>query len=239
MAGVYWVGADGNKYVKAEGVDGVVTLDQAGKQFGDRGDLYGLSRLLSGLTEISDPARSGAAVGGGGGSALTAYAWDSANEEIEINESGSTWSAKDLYAWYKYYITTATGIDEVFGRMEAKDAGNIELGDVKLDNLDSNSLAPEDDIRVYRSDDTWIVRNPTTGGGDLGVYSTGTIYVKNINTATNVITGDISDLPTSGEIADAVWDEALSGHTTAGTAGKVIADTEANTDVTQAKVDQL
>jgi len=36
-----------------------------------------------------------------------------------------------------------------------------------------------------------------------------------------------------------VWDEPLSAHTTAGTMGKILADTEANSDVTQAKVDQL
>ena len=36
-----------------------------------------------------------------------------------------------------------------------------------------------------------------------------------------------------------VWDEPLSAHTTAGTTGKVLADAEANTDVTQAKVHQL
>lgn len=163
------------------------------------------------------------------GSLLTAYAWDSANSEIEINESGTTWSQKDLYAWYKYFITTATGVDEVFGLIEAKDAGNIELGAVKLDNLDSNSLAPEDEIRVYRSDDTWIVINPTTGGGDLGVYSTGTIYVKNINTATNVITGDIADVATAIENAVSVWsdDDAY----TAGQKGKLLKDAADNAEL--------
>jgi hypothetical protein len=30
--------------------------------------------------------------------------------------------------------------------------------------------------------------------------------------------------PTASQVADAVWDEALSGHTTAGTAGKELAD---------------
>ncbi len=39
------------------------------------------------------------------------------------------------------------------------------------------------------------------------MYSTGTIYVKNINTATNVITGDIADIPTASENAEAVASE--------------------------------
>ena len=46
-------------------------------------------------------------------------------------------------------------------------------------------------------------------------------------------------LLTVGDIADAVWDEALTGHSTAGSAGKVLADTEANTDIIQAKVNEL
>jgi len=191
----------------------------------------GVFSSASGVTILAEPEDDDVWTAYGvDGSALTAYAWDSANEEIEINETGTTWSQKDLYAWYKYFITTATGIDEVFGLIEAKDAGNIELGDVKLDNLDSNSLAPEDEIRVYRSDDTWIVINPTTGGGDLGVYSTGTIYVKNINTATNVITGDIADVPTVSEIVDGVLDEAVSGHQTSGSVGRVLKDSGDNAE---------
>lgn len=39
--------------------------------------------------------------------------------------------------------------------------------------------------------------------------------------------------PTAGEIADAVWDEATSGHTTAGTFGKAAADILADTDELQ------
>ena len=41
---------------------------------------------------------------------------------------------------------------------------------------------------------------------------------------------DVSGLPSAGTIADAVWDEALSGHTNAGSAGKALADVE--TDAT-------
>ena len=40
-------------------------------------------------------------------------------------------------------------------------------------------------------------------------------------------------------IAAAVWDEPLSGHVTAGTAGKVLKGASDNTDATQVKVDQL
>lgn len=45
--------------------------------------------------------------------------------------------------------------------------------------------------------------------------------------------------PTAAQIATAVWDEPLSDHPDPGTAGKVLNDVEANTDATQAKVNQL
>jgi len=45
----------------------------------------------------------------------------------------------------------------------------------------------------------------------------------------------IATMPSLG----GVWDEPLTAHTIAGTMGKILADTEANSDVTQAKVDQL
>lgn len=38
------------------------------------------------------------------------------------------------------------------------------------------------------------------------------------------------DIPSAATIADAVWDEALSGHTTAGTGGKALSDIDTHTD---------
>jgi hypothetical protein len=48
---------------------------------------------------------------------------------------------------------------------------------------------------------------------------------------------DIDDI--AAATADKVWDEPLAGHTTAGTAGKTVADSGVTVDVTQAKVDEL
>ena len=39
-----------------------------------------------------------------------------------------------------------------------------------------------------------------------------------------------SDIPSAATIADAVWDEALSGHTTAGSGGKALSDIDTHTD---------
>ena len=52
-----------------------------------------------------------------------------------------------------------------------------------------------------------------------------------------------SDIPSAATIADAVWDEALSGHTTAGSGGKALADIDGHTDTEiaaiKAKTDSL
>jgi hypothetical protein len=42
----------------------------------------------------------------------------------------------------------------------------------------------------------------------------------------------LGDLPTAAEVADAVWDEALSGHTTTGTAGDTLSDAASAVTVT-------
>jgi len=46
-------------------------------------------------------------------------------------------------------------------------------------------------------------------------------------------------LRSNQEIADAIWDETLSGHTTAGTTGKAITDTETDVNAIKVKTDKL
>jgi hypothetical protein len=53
--------------------------------------------------------------------------------------------------------------------------------------------------------------------------------VATVDTAVDSIASDVSGLATTGDIADAVCDEALSGHTTAGTVAKAVSDILADT----------
>jgi len=102
---------------------------------------------------------------------------------------------------------------------------------------------------------------PTTGYGQIEMKVTGAtdatgtdryFYVDDVNVAypagVAIDLGNLDlwaeGLPVAPAIATmpslgGVWDEPLSAHTIAGTMGKILADTEANSDVTQAKVDQL
>lgn len=46
----------------------------------------------------------------------------------------------------------------------------------------------------------------------------------------NIVPGVSGSAPSAADVADAVWDEALSGHTTAGSAGKALGDIDTHTD---------
>jgi len=71
---------------------------------------------------------------------------------------------------------------------------------------------------------------PTKAELDLGLAGLNDISTSDV---TNAITGEL------GSIAEAVWDEALSGHTTAGTTGKALSDTESAAGSTLSAVNGL
>ena len=106
-----------------------------------------------------------------------------------------------------------------------------------------------------------VTFTPTTGYGQIEMKVTGAtdatgtnryFYVDDVNVAypagVAIDLGSLDlwaeGLPVAPAIATVpslagVWDEPLSAHTVAGSAGKILADAEANSDVTQAKVDRL
>lgn len=63
---------------------------------------------------------------------------------------------------------------------------------------------------------------------DTALESDGAVYRFTTNALEQAPTG--GSAPSAADIADAVWDEAISGHTGAGSAGKVLADVKTKTD---------
>lgn len=57
-----------------------------------------------------------------------------------------------------------------------------------------------------------------------------------LDSAQSAIQNDIAAVPTAGENADAIWDEAVSSHVVAGSASKLIQDTEKKVDDNQALI---
>lgn len=81
-----------------------------------------------------------------------------------------------------------------------------------------------------------LMRSDATTPSDVGgTYDDATDSLQAIRDRGDAAwtTGAGGSAPTAGEIADAVWDEALSGHTTAGTAGKAVSDIEGDTNELQ------
>ena len=82
---------------------------------------------------------------------------------------------------------------------------------------------------------------PSAGSVAFGVPTdnttgTATLTAENVRAAIGLATANLdtqlADLPTAAENADAVWDEATSGHTTAGTyGGRVVRSTTANNEL--------
>ena len=110
------------------------------------------------------------------GSTLTGYVWDGSDIEVDVDKASNTWGVSRLYAWYAYFITTEVEIRDVFGRVVGRDIGNIELVNILLDNVRTTTALQTDNVRIFRADGTLPVKNPTTGGGGLTFYSTGTIF---------------------------------------------------------------
>ena len=96
------------------------------------------------------------------GSLITEFAWDSGNIEIDINDSDNETTVQRLAAWYFYFITTATGIDEAFGAINWTDVLNVEIDstmvNVTLDNTKSTPLKVNGG-RIYRTDNNTVIAN--------------------------------------------------------------------------------
>jgi hypothetical protein len=107
-------------------------------------------------------------------------------------------------------------------------------------------LSPADtDVRsgvVYNNgNDTGTCEVPAAGSVAFGVPTdnttgTATLTAANVRAAIGLATANLdtqlSDLPTASENADAVWDEATSGHTASGTyGGRVVRSTNANNEL--------
>ena len=151
------------------------------------------------------------------GSAVTGFAADYINDEVNVTV-GSNWHMADLYAWWVYNLTTSQGIAEFCGGMTAIDQGNFRINqaivDIYIDNTTATNLRQLDNRRIYRADDAYPVKS--SGGGGIDVVWRNTILIAAVGSA--VLPSDIV------AIADAVWDETLSSHVTAGTTGVAVAN---------------
>jgi hypothetical protein len=120
------------------------------------------------------------------GATVTKFAADFANDEIDLIVA-SNFSAKEAYAWFSHIQTTEQGINQFFGAVTAIDAGNLRIntGVVNLyfDTTASANVFQDDNIRIFRSDEAYPVKNPTTGGGAIDLVWRNQVYIAETGTS--------------------------------------------------------
>jgi hypothetical protein len=163
------------------------------------------------------------------GSAVTGFSADYVSDHVDLTlPTNFNWS--NGYAWWKYNLTTNSGMRQFWGGITALDVGNFRINnsviDMYLDNETATNIIQLDNRRIFREDGAYPVNSPTTGGGGIDVVWRNTILIAAVGSA--VLPSDIV------AIADAVWDEALAEHTVTGSASESLS---AELDAVETKVD--
>lgn len=119
------------------------------------------------------------------GSAVTKFTADYVNNEVDL-VVGSDWEMAELYAWWKYNLSTENGIRNFFGGITAIDEANFRINtsivNLFLDNLNNASYKQTDNRRFFRdTGNGYPVKSPTTSGYGLDVVWRNTILVSDID----------------------------------------------------------
>lgn len=135
------------------------------------------------------------------GSLVTGFTADYVDDEVDISIP-SDWLMGDMYAWWKYNLTTQQGMKEFWKGITAEDEANFRIEpaivDIFLDNLTAINTKQNDIRRIYRNaPNQYPVKNDgvTTGGGGLDVNWQDKVLATVVTVGgVNVITGDIGDI---------------------------------------------
>jgi len=117
------------------------------------------------------------------GSTVTKFTADYVNDEVDILVA-SNFSVAELYAWWKFNSVTQQGISDFFKGITALDEANfiinVPLVNLFIDSTNTVSIRQTDNRRIYRSDDAYPVKEPTTGGGGVDVVWRNKILIADI-----------------------------------------------------------
>jgi len=132
------------------------------------------------------------------GALVTKFEADYINNEIDL-VIGQDWEMSELYAWWKYNLTTEDGIRYFFGGITAEDEANFRINtaivDLYLDNRTFASYKQTDNRRFYRDGEyPYPVKEPTTSGYGLDAVWRDKILVSEqpkINKMHDIFVGDV------------------------------------------------
>jgi hypothetical protein len=142
------------------------------------------------------------------GSAITKFTADYVNDEVDIIVA-SNFEAKELYAWLSYNLTTEQGIREFYNGLVAVDQANLKINNstvnIFLDNTTTTNIWQTDNIRIFRADESYPVKNPaTTGGGGIDIVWRNTILIAETPTSglTAAESAQLAAIPTNPLLTD-------------------------------------
>lgn len=106
------------------------------------------------------------------GSAVTDFEADYTDTQVDVIVAADFYIS-DLFAWWKYNLTTQDGMRLFWGGMTAIDVGNFQINNdivsILIDNHTATIVYALDNRRLFRADGVRPVVRPTTGGGDVDV----------------------------------------------------------------------
>ena len=123
---------------------------------------------------------------------------DYVDDEIDITLAAD-FLGQDFMAWWVYNEATLDGLRKFFGVYTLEDVANMRNNSgilpVMFDNTTTTNIKQIDNVRIYRADLAYPVREPSSGGGCIDI-----VWREKVLVTTVQISGaDVSD------IADAVW----------------------------------
>jgi hypothetical protein len=149
------------------------------------------------------------------GSAQTQYTADIPNIDIDITAGGS-YTKKSIAAWWMYYITTLTGIRNLWNAYTLESTTSIKQ-DISIINVLLQNTATgttvvftDNDVRYYRSDFS-IPYDTTPGFGSIFMDYAGVPLLPSALAATT---------------AAAVWNSVTASYPTTGTFGLSVTQTK-------------
>jgi hypothetical protein len=152
-----------------------------------------------------------------------AYSFDGPNKIILLTSGTTTFEVKDMYSRWKDWVKTGDNSKflEAFSVVggDSTSGSNFIYPYFFLEN--GWRVRPQEADHQLQVDGALLVQ----GGGNPYVQTVGTYQVQVI--ADVPVRAEGVDLgggggPTASEIADAVWDEPLTGHTTSSTFGELM-----------------
>jgi len=126
------------------------------------------------------------------------FAADYIDDEIDITLA-SDFLGQDFMAWWVYNEATLDGLRNFFGVYTLEDEANMRNNNgtlsVMFDNTTATNIKQIDNVRIYRTDLAYPVRDPSSGGGCIDI-----VWREKVLVTTIQISG-----ANVSEIADAVW----------------------------------